>query len=248
MSDHDDYEPHHESSPTEHLIQDLQLHGYRPSEDERDHRPAPEARIIEGAVADIFDALVATLGDTRLEPDLEELLWGTVNLFHRAASRVERDLDDNEQAQRRSQQEQDGTEVKAKNFVDAWNYAAARANGQYRSRDFAPILGYEAMQLAATEPGAATQLAGLQVLDAIAEKEEVEVSQQELIEYLVMTAQQYGMDPSTFAKAMDDGDQVGAMVNLVSLRVPPGASTWSRPRSCRTCEPSSRPGRTGGYR
>ena len=28
-------------------------------------------------------ALVATLGDTRLEPDLENLLWSTVNLFHR---------------------------------------------------------------------------------------------------------------------------------------------------------------------
>ena len=54
------------------------------------------------------------------------------------------------------------------------------------------------------------------LLDAIAEKEEVEVSQQELIEYLVMTAQQYGMDPSTFAKAMDDGDQVGAMAGDVA--------------------------------
>jgi hypothetical protein len=30
----------------------------------------PEARTIAGAVADIFDALVATLSDTRLEPDL----------------------------------------------------------------------------------------------------------------------------------------------------------------------------------
>ena len=41
------------------------------------------------------------------------MLWGTVNLFHRAASRVERDLDDNEQAQRRLQREQDGSEVKS---------------------------------------------------------------------------------------------------------------------------------------
>lgn len=54
------------------------------------------------------------------------------------------------------------------------------------------------------------------LLDAIAEEEEVEVSQQELIEYLVMTAQQYGMDSSTFAKAMDDGDQVGAMAGEVA--------------------------------
>ena len=65
------------------------------------------------AVADIFDALVATLGDTRLEPDLENLLWSTVNLFHRAADRVQRELDDNEDAQKRSQKEQDGSEVRS---------------------------------------------------------------------------------------------------------------------------------------
>ena len=34
-----------------------------------------------------------------------------VNLFHRKADRITRDLDDNEQAQRRSQAEQDGSEV-----------------------------------------------------------------------------------------------------------------------------------------
>src|SRR5205807_7165722 len=68
---------------------------------------------IGGAVADIFDALVATLTDTRLEPDLDDLLWSTVNLFHRANDRIERDLDDNEQAQRRSQKEQDGSEVRS---------------------------------------------------------------------------------------------------------------------------------------
>ena len=51
--------------------------------------------------------------DTRLEPDLDDLLWSTVNLFHRATGRIERELDDNEQAQRRSQREQDGSEVKS---------------------------------------------------------------------------------------------------------------------------------------
>jgi hypothetical protein len=56
---------------------------------------------------------VATLSDTRLEPDLEDLLWSTVNLFHRAGSRIERELDDNEQAQRRSQKEQDGSEIRS---------------------------------------------------------------------------------------------------------------------------------------
>jgi len=107
------YEPHHDSSPTDHLLQELQLYGYRPFEDEPDPRPLPEGRVIAGSIADIFDALVVALADTRLEPDLEELLWGTVNLFHRATDRIERELDDNEIAQRRLQREQDGSEVKS---------------------------------------------------------------------------------------------------------------------------------------
>jgi hypothetical protein len=41
------------------------------------------------------------------------LLWGQVNLFHRAAARTERLLDDNEVAQHRLQREQDGSEVKS---------------------------------------------------------------------------------------------------------------------------------------
>src|SRR5258706_3544874 len=55
---------------------------------------------------DAFDALTAPWGETRLEPDLEDLLWSTVNLF-------QRELDDNEQAQRRSQRDQDGSEIRS---------------------------------------------------------------------------------------------------------------------------------------
>lgn len=107
------HEPSHTTSPTYHAIAELQLHGWRPGQDEPDPRPMPEGQAVAQAVADIFDAMVATLEDTRLEPDLEELLWGIGNLFHRATARVERQLDDNEQAQRRLQQEQDGSEVKS---------------------------------------------------------------------------------------------------------------------------------------
>ena len=64
-------------SATDHVLTELQLHGYRPFQDEPDPRPLPEAQFVAGAVADIFDALVVTLGDTRLEPDLEDLLWST---------------------------------------------------------------------------------------------------------------------------------------------------------------------------
>ncbi len=108
-----DFEPVHASSPTAHLLTELQLYGQRPFQDEPDHRPLPEPQLIGGAVADIFDGMVATLGDTRLEPDLEDLLWSTVNLFHRAADRVQRALDDNEDAQKRSQKDQDGSEIRS---------------------------------------------------------------------------------------------------------------------------------------
>jgi len=111
--DDTDFEPPHTSSPTDHILAELQLYGHRPFQDEADPRPLPEADTIGGAVADIFDALVSTLSDTRLEPDLEDLLWSTVNLFHRATDRIGRELDDNEQAQRRSQKEQDGSEIRS---------------------------------------------------------------------------------------------------------------------------------------
>ena len=113
--DYDDngYEPPHSSSPTDHVLSELQLYGHRPFQDEPDPRPLPEGNAVAGAVAGIFNALVSTLNDTRLEPDLEDLLWSTVNLFHRARGRIERELDDNEQAQHRSQREQNGSEVRS---------------------------------------------------------------------------------------------------------------------------------------
>lgn len=113
-SEHDDgFEPHHTSSPTDHVLTELQLYGWRPFQDEPDPRPMPEGNQVAGAVSDIFDALISTLGDTRLEPDLDGLLWSVANVFHLAGRRIERELDDNEQAQRRLQREQDGTEIKA---------------------------------------------------------------------------------------------------------------------------------------
>ncbi|WP_316227979.1 DUF2493 domain-containing protein [Bradyrhizobium sp. SZCCHNR3015] len=111
--DEQDHEPPHATSPTDHALTELQLHGYRPFQDEPDPRPLPEGRHIAAAVADIFDALIASLSETRLEPDLEDLLWSTVNLFHRANERIERELDDNEQAQKRSQRDQDGSEIRS---------------------------------------------------------------------------------------------------------------------------------------
>ena len=56
------------------------------------------------------------------------------------------------------------------------------------------------------------------LLDAIAEKLEVRVEQPELIEYLVMSAQQYGMDPNTFAQTIDQQGQIPSIVQEVARR------------------------------
>jgi len=61
MTDHDDIEPPHASSATGLVLNELQLFGYRPLDDQPDPRPLPEGKMIAAAVADIFDALVATL-------------------------------------------------------------------------------------------------------------------------------------------------------------------------------------------
>ena len=62
----------------------------------------------------------------------------------------------------------DGTEVKAKNFVDAWNYTAYAPNGQAGSYFFGPVAGYADTQCPDDEckqnPKAKT-MSGLKVVD-----------------------------------------------------------------------------------
>lgn len=139
-------EPESAESSFAGVIHEMALYGYRPFEDEPDQRPLPEGRLVDGAVADIFDAMEMALQDTRLEPDLEDLLWNITNVFHRAGQRIERDLDDNEQAQKRMQREQDGSEVKSVELErktaegitmverrDAMEYFRDAAADQYRA-------------------------------------------------------------------------------------------------------------------
>lgn len=56
------------------------------------------------------------------------------------------------------------------------------------------------------------------ILDAIADKEDVNVSQNELIDYIVSAASQYGMDPNQFAQIIDQSGQVPMMVSEVRRR------------------------------
>ncbi|WP_324192566.1 ABC transporter substrate-binding protein [Nocardia transvalensis] len=56
----------------------------------------------------------------------------------------------------------DGTVVKAKNFVDAWNYGALATNGQNQNWVFASIAGYDDVS---ADPPKAQTLSGLKVID-----------------------------------------------------------------------------------
>ncbi|MFC3687835.1 trigger factor [Aquipuribacter hungaricus] len=67
-------------------------------------------------------------------------------------------------------------------------------------------------------PDAEKALKGQLLLDAIAEQEKVQVSRDELIQFLVSSSRQYGMEPNEFAKAVDEAGQVPAMVQEVGRR------------------------------
>ncbi|WP_298251306.1 trigger factor [uncultured Arthrobacter sp.] len=56
------------------------------------------------------------------------------------------------------------------------------------------------------------------ILDSVADKEEVGVSQSELIDYIVSTAGQYGMEPNQFAQMLDQSGQVQMIVGEVRRR------------------------------
>jgi trigger factor len=56
------------------------------------------------------------------------------------------------------------------------------------------------------------------LLDALVAQNNVQVDQGELIEYIMMTAQQYGMNPNEFAQQIDSQGQVPAMVTEVGRR------------------------------
>src|SRR5271170_8034802 len=142
------------ASPTAHLLDELALYGYRPGQDEPDPRPLPEPDAVQARLDNAVEALSAMLTGTGLEDDLDDLLWSFVNLFHRKLDRIERELDVNEQAQRRSQAEQDGSEVKSVELEHLINQGISlieRRNAFEFVRDHAAEL-YEAATGSAWRP------------------------------------------------------------------------------------------------
>src|SRR5260370_4190578 len=133
----------HTASPTAHLLDELALYGHRPGEGEPDPRPMPEADAVQAQLDAMVEAFSAMLSGTRLEDDLSDLLWSFVNLFHRKTDRIERELDTNEQAQRRAQTEQDGSEVKSvelERLIDQGLSLIERRNAFEFARDHAALL------------------------------------------------------------------------------------------------------------
>jgi len=88
-----------------------------PACDARKQPPAPtgspEANAIVGAVADIFDALIATLSDTRLEPDFENLLCRPSISSTAPQSASTESSTTTRSDRKRSQKEQDGSEIRS---------------------------------------------------------------------------------------------------------------------------------------
>ena len=78
----------------------------------------PPAEALEQTVSAIWSDLFATLGNSALERDIEDLGWGVVNLFHRAAQRKHGSVDRLTDEIRLLLADQDGSEIATAELED----------------------------------------------------------------------------------------------------------------------------------
>jgi hypothetical protein len=95
---------------------------------------------IEQTLAAVWSDLFAMFSDTALEADAEDIAWGTVNLFHRAASRKSAQLDRASDEIRVLLASADGSEVHSSNLEEQVERAQAAE---------ASMLAFEQMREAA---------------------------------------------------------------------------------------------------
>ncbi|WP_062213243.1 DUF2493 domain-containing protein [Aureimonas sp. AU12] len=100
------------SSPTAHLLAEMQLYGVT-ADGDRDYRPLPDADALPAQIGDVMANLRDIFADTRLEGELQEMLWSLVNSFHRRHTHTEKRLDDTTLKIRDAQREQDGSEIRS---------------------------------------------------------------------------------------------------------------------------------------
>ena len=67
------------------LLEELAVTGFRPFEEHDDPRPLPNADRLTDCLGHAMRQIEMAFADTRLEDDLEDVLWGFVNVFHRRA-------------------------------------------------------------------------------------------------------------------------------------------------------------------
>jgi hypothetical protein len=79
--------------------------------DEPDNRRMPEPEQLQAVATALMAALTDNLSDTGLEPELEDIAWSLVDVFHRKTDRLQRMLDDVELHIKDAHDQQDGSEV-----------------------------------------------------------------------------------------------------------------------------------------
>lgn len=131
------------TTATARIVERLHLFGYQPEPGEPDPRPFPDDDQLEAMTVGVFRAIAEPLADTALDTDTQDLLWSLTNLFHHKADRVQRQLDDNEDRQRASQAEQDGSEIRSvelERLIDQGRSLLERRAAYEHIRDYAAVV------------------------------------------------------------------------------------------------------------
>jgi hypothetical protein len=97
-------------SHTAHTLEEITLFGTTPA-DVLATYDAPMQEDAEGLTARMMDSIISLCTDTCNELDVQDLLWNMVNVFHRKAEKLERDIDTKMQSLQTLSGQQDGSET-----------------------------------------------------------------------------------------------------------------------------------------
>jgi hypothetical protein len=96
----------------------LELGHLEPRAEDLSGMASPSSDALEQTTTAIWSDLFATLSNTSLERDIEEMGWGLVNLFHRAAAKKHATIDRLTDEIRLLLAEQDGSEINSTNLEE----------------------------------------------------------------------------------------------------------------------------------
>jgi hypothetical protein len=96
----------------------LELGHLEPRVEDLSGMAPPSSEALEQTTTAIWSDLFATLQNTSLERDIEEVGWGLVNLFHRAAAKKHATIDRLTDEIRQLIAEQDGSEINTTNLEE----------------------------------------------------------------------------------------------------------------------------------